>query len=201
MLLLPIGLPEAYTTREYVICSCNSGHWHARAKRATRTNDGFTMVELIIVMVILAILAAVSTPFISLRQSRDTTVNAAVSTIWSGIEAYRVDHQGLFPTYAMLRPGQLKGQNGTAYLHDWPNDIRGTASNGGKLLVEASPTGSALPFNVTSPSANQRNTWRWRVFYYVNDERTQGWLIAYGGHGTLVFSRGAGGATPARSVG
>ena len=68
-----------------------------KAPRAS-TEDGFTLVEILVVMAIAALLAALAIPAL-FRQSdkaRDASAKAAARTAQTAIEAYATDHGGSY---------------------------------------------------------------------------------------------------------
>lgn len=68
---------------------------------------GFTLVEILIVVVILGILAAIVIPqFTNASESaRGSSLVSQLSTIRSQLELYQVQHNGDYPTLAQLQAG------------------------------------------------------------------------------------------------
>ena len=67
-----------------------------------RKNHGFTLVEILIVVVILGILAAIVIPQFSQASSeaRESSLKSDLQAIRSQIELYRIQHNDLLPTNA-----------------------------------------------------------------------------------------------------
>ncbi|MDH3584438.1 MAG: prepilin-type N-terminal cleavage/methylation domain-containing protein [Phycisphaerae bacterium] len=74
---------------------------------ATSRNQGFTLVEILIVVVILGILAAIVIPqFTSASESAKAgSVMTQLQTIRSQLSLYQIQHQGVYPTLAELQAG------------------------------------------------------------------------------------------------
>ncbi len=80
-----------------------------------RTKKAFTLVEILIVVVILGILAAIVVPKFSGRteQARVTAAQSQISTFGTALDAFEVDN-GYFP----------KGKNGLSDLVQQPRDAQ-----------------------------------------------------------------------------
>lgn len=103
---------------------------------------GFTIVELLIVIVVIAILAAITiVAYNGIQQrTRDNARTQAVAQLQKALELYRVEH-GRYPPHipsgANVPPG-FSGAHGTSYSHSVD-----TAGNWMKNLVDAKVISSA----------------------------------------------------------
>ena len=68
-------------------------------KRMKRKESGFTLVELIIVIVILGILASIAIPSIigSADEARETALSQDLSTLRKAVQLYAAQHQAKYP--------------------------------------------------------------------------------------------------------
>ena len=73
--------------------------------------DGFTLVELLVVMLILGILAAIAIPaFFSQRdKGYDSDAKANVRTVQTALETYAVDNDGDYTGASLAALGQIEG--------------------------------------------------------------------------------------------
>ena len=86
---------------------------HIAKNNATRLNQGFTLVEMLLVLVILATLAAIVYPKVMGRseQARVTAAQTQIANFKTALDAFEVDN-GYYP----------KGKNGLADLLTKPRD-------------------------------------------------------------------------------
>jgi prepilin-type N-terminal cleavage/methylation domain-containing protein len=84
---------------------------------------GFTMIELLIVMVVLAILTAIGLPmFLGQRdKAKDAHTRSGVHTIEVGITSYAVDHGSVYPA-AVDSKADLVDLDGAPYVDPWPEN-------------------------------------------------------------------------------
>lgn len=163
------------------------GAHHPAAARRIGDERGFSLIEIIIVMVLLiiAMLAAVSTLTSVKRNGADVRYTTAASTIWRGIGAYRQDNKGAMPPLTLLgsEGANFKNLAGTRYVAEWPEDPDGS----GRIEVGE---GTGAPAD-SGPASS---------LLYSTDG-TEGWLAAYGHDGRLIFLRGVTRDTPVVPVG
>ena len=112
--------------------------------RGVRTEDGFTLVELVVVIVIMAILLAVAVGFqIGARErANDATARANIRTAMPAIEAYRTDNG----TYAGMTEAGLKSQyspgvQGIVVVSTGANAYCVRATEGGRAWFRLGPDG------------------------------------------------------------
>ncbi len=97
--------------------------------RAARRQAGFTLVELLLVLVILATLAAIVIPKFSGRteQAKVTAAQTQISTLGTALDSYEVD-VGSYPSSSeglnalMVKPGNVTGWRGPYMKQEIPPD-------------------------------------------------------------------------------
>lgn len=92
----------------------------ARRDSVSSRSSGFTLVELLIVIVIVAVLAAIAIPlYLSQREkAKDAAVKEGVWAVQSAIVTWSHDHNDLYPDPAEVAADGAVGQ----YVDRWPNN-------------------------------------------------------------------------------
>jgi prepilin-type N-terminal cleavage/methylation domain-containing protein len=107
-------------------------------QRERNDQQGFTMIELLIVIIVIAILAAIAIPtYLGQRQkAKDAAVKEAVHSLQVGVQSYAVDHNDTYPASGDL--AVLKGD----YVDAWPHD----PYNGGGMAYASSPKAGSYAY-------------------------------------------------------
>jgi len=129
-----------------------------------KLNNGFTLIEILIVVVILAILGAVVLPRFS-NASDDAKQNALITnlqTVRAQLELYKLQHDGSYPTDATTFANQMNQKTTVAgstisgtlgpYLLSVPNN----PYTGTNTVNQSDGTASAWYYKVTNGIATFR---------------------------------------------
>lgn len=99
----------------------------ARAASPGRSSQGFSMIELLIVVIVMGILAAIAIPVYAAQRdnAKDAAAKEGVHIIQNGVMTYAVDHHGAYPStdYVTYTPTDAEADNlGNRYLDTWPRN-------------------------------------------------------------------------------
>jgi type IV pilus assembly protein PilA len=92
-------------------------------KHPNRGQRGFTLLEILIVIVIIGILAAIAIPaYLSQRgKAKNAAVRDGIHSLQIGVQSYALDNADAYPP-AVAGSATLVDANGKAYVDQWPKN-------------------------------------------------------------------------------
>ncbi|MBV8580776.1 MAG: prepilin-type N-terminal cleavage/methylation domain-containing protein [Candidatus Eremiobacteraeota bacterium] len=130
-----------------------------RTKR--RSEQGFTLIELMIVVAIIAILAAILIPnFVNARsQAQTAACESNLRAIATALELYYADNQ-VYPTASSVSVAPaLLTANGVTYLNNTPRDPAAQGGSGAYILTtNLASNGSPASYTIVCPGVHVGST-------------------------------------------
>jgi len=151
----------------------------------------FTMIEIIVVMVIVAMVVAVAVPTLRGTMKRTQNPQNAIggNAIWSGIQAYRIEHRGKFPPANVVdgtdnsHGTKLVDPAGKRYIVAWPKIEDKSMSIEARTVATAGIQSAVSSFTSDSANAN-------KVLYLVTPDQFGAQLVVAPAkpNGKAIFS-------------
>ncbi len=130
-----------------------------RISNRAQTRRGFTLLEVLLVLVILGVIAAMVVPNLLGTQERanEKATRASIAGLEETMKTYAVEHSARYPETldVLLNPTDAQGNAQKPYLDDTPKDAWGQPFNY-ELSSDANRAGALVP-KIWSNGANGTN--------------------------------------------
>ncbi|MBC5825584.1 MAG: type II secretion system protein [Candidatus Eremiobacteraeota bacterium] len=128
------------------------------APRAGLTDKGFSLIELMIVVAIMAVLAAIIIPnfLLARSQSQTSACEANEREIATALEVYAVDHNNSYPNAGTVNSAMFGGA-ANVYLNAAPKDPAGGADYT-FLKGSAAPCGASALYRIIDGGMHDTST-------------------------------------------